>query len=289
MSKTKIEWATDVWNPVTGCSKKSDGCFNCYAERMAKRLAGSYGYPADEPFRVTLHEDRLEQPLSWMRPRRIFVCSMGDLFHQNVPDSYISTVFAVMSLTPQHTYLVLTKRAERMKAYLDEMTKDPEAYCYAWRDTLDLELFKHRNLQPLRTWPLPNVWLGVSVENQSAADERIPLLVTTPAVIHFVSCEPLLGKVDLAIEGWNYGIDYETWSERIKWVIAGGETGPNARPTNPDWVRSLRDQCKRSDTPFFFKRWGDKLWGMDKPSTLDSYQRRLLDGEIWDQYPKMDE
>ena len=207
---TKIEWTDESWNPVTGCTKVSAGCQNCYAERMAKRLRGRFGYPDDDPFRVTLHPDRLEQPLRWRKPRRVFVCSMGDLFHEDVPDEFIDQVFAVMALAKEHTFQVLTKRPERMKSYLSDratyqrVRKETEEgdVCGLYLDSLCGWEFRQAqnqwwtNLPPDR-WPLPNVWLGTSVEDQATADERIPQLLECPAAVRFVSCEPLLSSVDL--------------------------------------------------------------------------------------------
>jgi len=176
---TRIEWTDVSWNPVTGCSKVSRGCQFCYAERMAKRLAGRGGYPAENPFAVTLHPERLDEPLHWRKPRRVFVCSMGDLFHKDVPSGFITEVFAVMALCPQHTFQVLTKRPERMAEYLaDEDLPD-------YIDTMACNYGAcHANLDG--RWPLPNVWLGTSVEDQATADERIPHLLRCPAAVRFV-------------------------------------------------------------------------------------------------------
>ncbi len=250
MSKSKIEWTERVWNPVTGCTKVSQGCKNCYAERMAKRLAGRCGYPADEPFRVTLHPDRLGQPLHWKKPSRIFVNSMSDLFHQDVPDEFIERVWAEMYSNAQHTFQVLTKRPERMLHW----------YRHSIRASMSLE------------FPPGNIWLGVSAENQETADQRIPLLLQTPAAVRFVSCEPLLGPVDLC--EWlcctacadtcggtrkpaGLSVVAHCKNPRLDWVIAGGESGPGARPMHPDWARGLRDQCAAARVPYFFKQWGE--------------------------------
>jgi protein gp37 len=178
----------------------------------------------------------LEKPLSWKKPRRIFVCSMSDLFYESVPDEWIAKVFAVMALCPQHTFQVLTKRPERMREYLVERCKARE--------------------------PLPNVWIGCTVEDQQRADERIPVLLETPAAKRFVSCEPLLGPVNFSLVTVedNNGCAAQIWplhGSGLDWVIAGGESGPNARPSHPDWFRSLRDQCVDAGVPFFFKQWGE--------------------------------
>lgn len=266
-TKTRIEWADRVLNPVTGCSPVSAGCDNCFAARMAKRLAGRCGYPADQPFRVTLHPDRLSIPRQWRKPQRVFVNSMSDLFHDDVPDEFIDRVFAAMALTLQHTYMILTKRPERMKAYLT----DPDRRRRIWNRKCDFG----KPVTPM-DWPLANVWLGVSAENQATADERIPLLLQTPAAIRFVSCEPLLGPVDLntyldpvgyaccggepefchCLDGWPRD-DEDGHYLTLDWVIAGGESGPGARPMHPDWACSLRDQCALAGVPFFFKQWGE--------------------------------
>lgn len=243
---SKIEWTDATWNPVTGCTKVSPGCAHCYAERMSKRLAGRCGYPKDDQFRVTLHENRLSEPLHWRKPRMIFVCSMGDLFHEDVPTEYIAECFGVMHTASQHTFQVLTKRPERMLDY--------------------------RRLLP---WP-ENVWAGVTCENQAMAELRIPELLKVPAAVRFVSIEPMLGPIDLAEwlgcdcitsdrPGWdNYehtvlcqACEGSPYRDRIDWVIVGGETGPGARPMHPDWVRSIRDQCQSAGTSFFFKQWGE--------------------------------
>jgi protein gp37 len=225
---TKIEWADSVWNPVTGCTKVSEGCRNCYAERMATRLAGRAGYPVEHPFAVTLHPDRLNEPLRWRKPRRIFVCSMSDLFHPDVPDDFILTVWNRMACSAWHTYQVLTKRPERAVELLGPF------------------------------FPLPHVWLGVSVEDQPTADERIPHLLRCPAAVRFVSYEPPLGPVDfLRPEAWWLGRPTQAHGmhQGLDWAIAGGESGPKARPAHPDWFRSVRDQCQAAGVPFFFKGW----------------------------------
>ena len=237
MSKTKIEWAEEVWNPVTGCTKVSPGCKNCYAERMSKRLVGRYGYPAKDPFKVTLHPDRLSEPLKWKKPRRIFVCSMGDLFHKAVDDGFIHDVMSTIASAPQHTFLVLTKRPERMRHY-----------------------FTYFNG---KGWPLNNLWLGVTIENQKALDQRAPELIQIPAARRFISYEPALGPLE-CLDGWLTQCDRKT--KLIDLVICGGESGPGARPVHPDWVRGVRDQCKEAGVPFFFKQWGE--WAEDKQHGL---------------------
>ena len=259
MAKTRIEWAEVVWNPVSGCTPISEGCQNCYAKRMANRLRGRCGYPADDPFRVTLHPEKLEEPLKWKKPRRVFVCSMGDLFHEQVPDEYIAKVWEVMSNASQHTFLVLTKRPQRMKDFLARL-----GWYIHDRDGYPMEAV----LDEGGKYTLKNVWLGVTAENQQRADERIPILLQIPAAVRFVSIEPMLGPVVIP----------EEWPD---WVICGGETGPGARPIHPDWVRSLRDQCQVAGTPFFFKSWGE--WAEHKVGKKKA--GRLLDGRTWDEIP----
>lgn len=257
--KTGIEWADATWNPVVGCSIVSPGCTNCYAMRQAARLLDKAGSHYEGPTRtvngnavwtgkVALAPDRiLTQPLRWARGRRVFVNSMGDLFHESMPDAWIDRVFAVMALAPQHTFLVLTKRSARMRAYID-------AAAHGERDQ----------------WPLPNVWLGVSAEDQQRAAERIPDLLATPAAKRFASCEPMLGPISLrwlaafpenapttAMKPGAAGTNELDGLRRLDWIIAGGESGPGARPLHPDWARALRDQCVAAGVPFFFKQWGE--------------------------------
>lgn len=232
---SKIEWTGVTWNPVTGCNKVSRGCKNCYAEVMHKRLQsmGQPKYKNDFLAGAVTHEESLKEPFKWKKPRTVFVNSMSDLFHEDVPFWFIDQVFAVMAKTPQHTYQILTKRPEIMA----EFFKDPRI--------------------PLINHPLPNVWLGTSVEDQKAADERIPLVLQCPAAVHFLSCEPLLGPVD--IDKYLPIMKPKGGGNDISWVIAGGESGPKAQPMHPDWIRTLRDQCQSAGVPFFFKQWGEYL------------------------------
>ena len=284
---TGIEWTDATWNPVRGCTRVSDGCRYCYAERVAVRFSGP-GMPyeglAESVVRVhgdgsesllarwtgkiKIVEEHMEDPLRWKRPRRIFVNSMSDLFHDNVPDVEIDRIFAVMALAHQHTFQVLTKRPKRMMEYL---TTPGRAELISW-EAAKVE----GNAAEWHSLPLPNVWLGVSVENQSAADERIPFLTKTPAAVRFLSCEPLLGPID-TLEARMKAWDGSAFPPpKIDWVIAGGESGPHARPMHPDWARSLRDQCVASAVPFFFKQWGE--W---KPGAIGNYARRMVgDGSV---------
>jgi len=365
MSDTKIEWATKSWNPVTGCTPISEGCKNCYAKRMSKRMRGRYGYPADDPFRVSLHINKLDEPSTWVKPQKVFVCSMGDLFHKDVPIKFFSDIMDTIIQNQKHTFMLLTKRPERMLELLEDRAED-------WKLALPWQY----------KIPIHNLWLGVTAENQRTADERIPILLQIPAAKRFVSVEPMLGPVDIRqylsggtsneqpikredclsnsiergvrdrrsredmedsetrmgqmeqgnplkqmqegsgrtsnatgissdqgdgkretlspgstsprvlsllrpdTEGNNgqsqerkeirqrteeprtshlFGTDptcnqgvrfskQERRSGTILWCIAGPETGPKARPTNIGWIRSLADQCKAGDIPFFDKR-----------------------------------
>ncbi len=245
--KTRIEWTDATWNPTTGCTKVSEGCRNCYAMTFAERFRDVKGHYFENGFDVTLREDKIHVPATWKRPRRIFVNSMSDLFHENVPFKYMARVFSIMRRSPQHQFQVLTKRPERMLEFMEW-----------YQQTLDSDFAGRFKL------PFPNVWLGVSVENQKAADERIPLLLRTPAAVRFLSCEPLLGRVDLSpyltqvdTVTDDDGRDYTVNIPRVDWVIAGGESGPKARPMHPEWVWSLRDQCVDAGVPFFFDQWGE--------------------------------
>ena len=282
MANTSIEWTDKVWNPVTGCTKVSAGCKNCYAERMMGRnLPGMTQKFTD----VVCHPERLETPLHWRKPSRIFVNSMSDLFHKDVPDEFILSCFQEMASISRHTYQILTKRPERARSLLSRIKLcDPGL---GWM-TLDGENpvgygGKAKALFNPHTWPLPNVWLGVSVENQETADHRIPLLLQTPAAVRFVSYEPALGPVNFmgvrvdcnsCPDGF-HGIDAlegHNAPAKLDWVICGGESGPGARPMHPDWARSVRDQCKEAGVPFFFKQWGEWLpFTQDTPHKDASY------------------
>jgi protein gp37 len=259
---TAIEWTERTWNPVVGCSIVSPGCTNCYAMRMAARLnaMGADQFPhytgTTEPSKAgpvwtgkvaLAPEATLLQPLRRKKPTMWFVNSMGDLFHEDVPRAWIDEVFVVMADSPQHTFQVLTKRAARMREYVGGLVKRrQELDCHSGLDWCD--------------WPLPNVWLGVSAERQTEADQRIPDLLATPAAVRFVSAEPLLGPIEFsdvskrrdAVSRLGKGA-----LDGLHWVIVGGESGPGARPMHPDWARSIRDQCAAASVPFFFKQWGE--------------------------------
>jgi len=231
---------------VTGCTKVSAGCAHCYAERMSRRLAGRHGYPeAPHHFDVTLRPDRLEQPRHWLKSRRVFVVSMGDLFHDGVPLEYVARVWQIMRSTPWHTYQVLTKRPGRMLQFLNQ--------CDEWEGWITNDGMPPKGYGGGPTgivvgdtdhWPLPNVWLGVTAENQTTADERILLLLQCLAAVRLVSCEPLLSEIDLN-EYLHCG---------ISWCIIGAESGPGARPMDGNWVRRLIAQCKQYQVPVFYKQ-----------------------------------
>lgn len=448
---TKIEWATETWNPITGCTKISEGCQNCYAERMAKRLAGRYGYPKDEPFRVTFHPDRLYEPFRWKKPRMVFACSMSDVFHKEVEDNWVDRIIAAAAICSKHTFLLLTKRPSEMLKYFSnperpfliqsaidnaqvELSDSPEE----WRPIVGYESvyevsnlgrvrrcdsnkkgrrrpdgilrprsvkgynavslslngfvkqfrvpqlvltsfvgpvpqnaearhwngkktddrlsnlvwgtrsdnmgdasrhgtagtwmksrskFTHEQVSLIRRrrsageklisiandfgttikhisaiclgtkyvlpkteWPLPNIWLGVTAENQQRADERIPVLLQIPAAVRFVSVEPMLSRINMekylrcpncgysktdADIHWDHQLcsSQNGWYPNvIDWVVCGGETGPGARQMKQDWVYSLRNQCEETGTPFFFKKWGNN-------------KRRDIDGKLYEQMP----
>ncbi|MCW8138760.1 MAG: phage Gp37/Gp68 family protein [Planctomycetota bacterium] len=241
---SSIEWTDATWNPVTGCTKISPGCKHCYAETFAERFRGVPGHPYEQGFDLRLWSDRLELPLRWRKPRRIFVNSMSDLFHDEVPDAFVDAVFATMRRATWHTFQVLTKRSDRLAAYIRRRGRE--------------------GLVPARD--MPNVWLGVSVETQRYVT-RAHDLVDVPAAVRFLSCEPLLGPLDLS------GVLAQ---QRVNWVIVGGESGRRARPVTADWVRAIREQCAGAGVPFFFKQWG----GTNKART-----GRLLDGRTWDELP----
>lgn len=256
MSTTSIEWTRGddgspgrTWNPVTGCTKVSPGCDHCYAEGIARRFAGTAQFPRG--FEVTLHPERLEAPLRWRKPSRVFVNSMSDLFHDDVPVEFIARVFAVMAATPRHTYQVLTKRHGSMRSLLGR----PEFRRSVGDELLRLDIRGQVDGWS-GAWPLPNVWLGVSVEDQKRAELRIPALLDTPAAVRFLSCEPLVGPVDLRT--WMVVSETTLTMELpgLSWVIVGGESGPGARPMQLDWARSLVDQCQRTGVAVFVKQLG---------------------------------
>ena len=240
MRTNKIEWTDKTWNPITGCTKFSAGCQNCYAEVMARRLQAMGQEKYKKGFTLTLHEDSLQEPMLWKKPHTIFVCSMSDLFHKDVSFDFIDKVMNVIKQTPHHRYQILTKRAERMKEYFSNR-ENPK-----------------------------NVWLGVTVENK-VSKSRIDVLRTLNAPIRFLSCEPLLedlGVIDLG---------------NIDWVIVGGESGRCARPMLEEWVLSIKKQCEKQETAFFFKQWG--TWGSDGVKRSKHLNGKKINGRIYQEMP----
>lgn len=273
--KSKIDWTDATWNPVVGCSHASPGCDHCYAERLAGRLeamgqARYMGLTRDRRWtgEVRCVPEALDQPLHWRAPRAVFVCSMGDLFHEAVPFEFIAAVFGVMAATPHHTYQVLTKRPERMREFFSWIRlHGPKDSPVGWTWQTQIQSPRTTGHAP---WPLPHVWLGTTVEDQRRADERVPHLLECPAAVRFVSVEPMLGAIELTDHLRGCHLD---------WVICGGETGPGARPMHPDWARGLRDQCSAAGVPFYFKQWGAWL-AVDQPWRQDNPKPRA-DGERW--------
>jgi len=264
--KTSISWTNATWNPVTGCTKVSSACKHCFAERDWTRLAHLPAYAGRSFTDVACHPERLDQPLRWKRPRMIFVNSMSDVFHEDVPDEFIDQIFAVMALCKQHTFQVLTKRPERMLAYLTRLGKSAKLLDAAAR-TLGYT-FEFQGIY-LVSWPIPNVWLGVSVEDQETADARIPLLLASPAAVRWISAEPLLGSINIekyllsTYDKASHDVQMLpglTRDDKLDWIVCGGESGARSRPMHLDWARSLRDQCDEFSTPFFFKQTG--IWQM---------------------------
>ena len=275
---SNIEWTDETWNPTTGCSRVSPGCDNCYMFALwprlhAMRVNGYQGAP-DE---LAIHESRLDKPFEWVRPRKIFVNSMSDLFHRDVPYEFIDRVFITMTVNPRHTFQVLTKRPGRVVHW--------------WKESLKFED---------RDWP-DNVWIGTSVESQKYLP-RARVLAAVPAKVRFLSVEPLLGPINLGFNDMQFSFDGSTFwhadgcggtldqddecdvgckGVRAKgmpfnWVIVGGESGPNARPMETEWVERIKAQCQGAFVPFFFKQWG----GVNKKAT-----GRLINGSEWNQFP----
>lgn len=325
---TNIEWTKtenkdgsttkgETWNPIAGCDKISDGCKHCYAIKDAHRLAGNPNPKIAAKYEGTTKiengkmnwtgrinfasEDVLLQPMRWTRPRKIFVNSMSDLFHESVPDEWIDKIFAVMALSKQHTFQVLTKRPERMRDYFTKQKNGENRSFFVWGEIKELKpslLWKNE----VEIFPRPNIHLGVSVENQKEK-HRIETLRDIPAAIRFLSLEPLLENLgDLNLSG-------------IDWVIVGGESGNGARLVHPDWIKSLRDQCVSAGVPFFFKQWGNWFpigekvllgaeWSIGKAKALSHIHLwnddggnvsvnigkknagRFLNGRTWDEFPK---
>lgn len=289
---SKIEWTNETWNPVIGCDKISAGCKNCYAIRTAwirmhnPKMAGRYAGTAEKTAggelnwtgKLNLVKEVLHKPLDKKKPSMYFVNSMSDLFHDAVPFEFIDSVYDTMDAANWHIFQVLTKRAERMGEF------------YQWKAA--------GNGLRFTTWPLKNVWIGVSTENQETADSRLLHLHNIDAVVKFISAEPLLGPIDLSKE-YIVGKGSVAMGLLIDWVIVGGESGPGSRPMHPDWARSLRDQCKEAGVAFFFKQWGAyKLAEEGDTEIAYAYNDgtmltkpgkknagRLLDGKLYDEFP----
>jgi protein gp37 len=272
-ASSKIEWREATWNPIHArrslagndrhvgwyCEHVSEGCRNCYAEAMNNRFGTGLEFKPGNRDRVkiAIDERMLLAPLSWRKSRMIFVCSMTDLFADFVPDKWIDRMFGVMAICPQHIFQLLTKRPERMKKWFAARARNAPIECLG-------ELY-------IGGWPLPNVWLGTSCEDQETADARIPYFLATPAAVRFVSCEPMLAPIDLRryLDGHEeHGVDLSReigskvggcigWIPPLDWIICGGESGPHARSMKPAWARALRDQCAIANVPFFFKQWGE--------------------------------
>lgn len=324
--KSRIEWTERTWSPITGCTKVSQGCKNCYAEREVETRWSKnpksiwFGRKFTD---IQCHPEQLDAPMRWKTPLRIFVCPRSDLFHESVPDEFIDRVFAVMALCHRnHTFQILTKRPKRMRDYLNApgVALRVQRVIFEWRDTPSEicqkiacgalpGMFNSAGENPQDVAiALSNVWLGVSIEDQITADERIPLLLQTPAAVRWVSAEPLLGPVDLG--RWVYDRDEKIRAAMnspaafnreqaedgiphpLDWLVVGGESGPNARPMQIEWARSLRDQCVVAGVPYFFKQWGEfhpTTEYRDGKVFMNRIGKkatgRLLDGRTWDQYP----
>lgn len=313
--QSKIEWTDATWNVVTGCTPIGAGCAHCYAKRQFPRVYSPRTFD-----QVKTHPERLEQPLNWRKPRRVFTCSMGDLFHETVTNDWIDRVWAVMAICAMHTgyeignhtFQVLTKRPARMREYVLGLNREVIADVAAgmmedgdtWWDSVYHSMPE----------PLPNVWLGASASTQEDLERVVPPLLKTPAAVRFLSLEPLLGPINLRecchVDDYHIdALDTPDPSFRVSWVIVGGESGPRARPVHPKWVRAIRDQCDDAGVPFFFKQWGE--WAPDCIHPGDMYgdhdpcrttprpdrptgvmfrcgkrrAGRKLDGKVWNQIP----
>lgn len=356
-SSHKIQWLNlpgykgETWNPIIGCSKVSEGCKNCYAEKMATRINhiefGRHGAYSDKRNythvvegafpgagwngKTHLIKSALNKPLHWKKPRVIFVCSMGDMFHDSISITDIDRVFTVMASCPQHIFIVLTKRPENMLRWFNYKDTSWANKGMQGDERIRYNCYHNYGVQVEYKdwkWPFENVWLGVSAENQKQADIRIPFLLQTPAAVRFVSAEPLLAPIDFTIRTDEYchnmlsggfagvRMNEACISNKLDWVICGGESGHNARPMHPDWVRSIRDQCNTVGMPFFFKQWGELVPGCqakylklplsefvhknvqfkspNNPDKTNTYFKvgkhrsgNLLDGKKHEQYPKL--
>jgi protein gp37 len=322
--KSKIEWTDATWNIITGCSVVSPACTNCYAMRLAGTRLRSHpsraGLTTDSKAGpvwtgdVRFNEEWLLQPLQWKRPRRIFVAAHGDLFHKGVKDEWLDKIFAVMQSARRHTFQILTKRPERMREYISQLSTIADGANQEW--------FSRGFVWPVASkeareeWPFKNVWLGTTAEDQERADERIPHLLATPAAVRFVSIEPMLGDIELGPSGALGRVKIRTPRKApanvepargdellldvikrmggtveeipgVDWVICGGESGPNARPMHPDWARSLRDQCAAAGVSFHFKQWGEWApqagavdgWTIDDNPEISRFDHRDWEGD----------
>lgn len=327
---TKIEWTDATWNPTTGCDKVSPGCDNCYAMTLAPRLKamGSAHYQTDgDPttsgpgFGFAMHPDALDKPLKWKRGRRIFVNSMSDLFHSDMSTDFLADVFAVMSMAPQHTFQVLTKRPGVMRSVLRNPMFKLQVNVARMRRGVSV-LPDSRRDDGTYAWPLPNLWLGTSIENQDL-DWRLSHLLDTPAAVRYLSLEPLLGPLNLIPPLKRFYKDGPVQlNQELHWVIVGGESGRGARPMHPAWARSLRDQCTDAGIAFHFKQWGSwspQPWGTGVDGDLVLFRDgsddpwlpgdnelenkyngalmrrsskqiagRVLDGCTWDEFPQLE-
>ncbi len=313
-----IEWCTATWNFLIGCTKKSAGCMHCYAIRQAWRLMHNPNSKIAKKFEGTVQRDSkgelnwtgrinfddevITKPLSWKLPRRVFVNSLSDLFHKNVKDEWIDQAFAVMALCPQHTFQILTKEPERMLAYMTAGHFTDRVYEAArYFGSIDQLVALTRLLHgpdPLRA--LPNVWLGTSCEDQKTADERVPLLLQTPAAVRWISAEPLLGPVDFgAAVGRKHGAEYHDKNgpctcerdKRLDWVVVGGESGPGARSLDLNWIKSIVGQCRAADVPVFVKQLGVRPWwdgsGTKPPGSHIYLEEVVRDGKVGWQFDCM--
>ncbi len=318
MTKSKIEWTDRVWNPIVGCTKVSEGCRNCYAERSAHRMNSNPSTPQYHGItengrwtgEVRYDAAKLDRPTRWRKPAMVFVNSMSDLFHEALNLNVVADVFRTIEVSRRHTFQILTKRSERMRYFF-------ACHSEYW------QTYQHDGARG--GWGkapgLPNLWLGVSVENQAAADERIPNLLACPAGVRWVSVEPMLGPVDLSPwlhDGHQWTCDVEQGNSSVcncsyadvglDWVVVGGESGPNARPMHPDWVRSVKDQCITAGVPFMFKQWGEWCPLMEaegeippdiERAVISTRNRtsalyrvgkrnagRRIDGKVHDEYPE---
>jgi protein gp37 len=299
--KTKIPWTDRVWNCTTGCKPISPGCMNCYARKMANRLKGRYGYPKDDPFKFTIHKNRLNMPLHWSKPSMVFVDSMSDLFYPEYDEDYyrfLAAVFGVMAYCEQHTFQILTKRPEHAISFFRWLEYEvfDVKYAPSIREYCAEQAFRYIKSIPrlplIKTWPLRNVWILVSAEDQELFNRRVPYLFGIPSIVHGVSIEPMLGPVGFRIPSsfcWNTPLDKSFGSpkgapakvKKLDWVIVGSEK-VNGRPGRHfayQWARDIRDVCVKNEIPFYFKQ---------APSLEDNrvIESPELDGRIWNEFPR---